>query len=105
MVPPPLLREAFRKTGKNVLFQRTILTINDFSPPDCFSGADRHSLYIPVKDGELYEYAFTTFGTGEAQAPIVVLHNEHGKYFNVDVPRMSGMVLRKAKSENEISVR
>ena len=70
-----------------------------------FSGADRHSLYIPVKDGELYEYAFTTFGTGEAQAPIVVLHNENGKYFNVDVPRMSGMVLRKAKSENEISVR
>ena len=41
MVPPPFLRETFRKTGKNVLFQRTILTINDFSPPDCFSGADR----------------------------------------------------------------
>ena len=35
------MREAFRKTGKNVLFQRTIVTINDFSPPDCFSGADR----------------------------------------------------------------
>ncbi len=66
-----------------------------------FSGCDKSDLLIPVSDGEYYEYAFTTFGTGEKQEPIVVCERDGGKYFTVDVPRMSGMVLRKAKPKNE----
>ena len=68
-----------------------------------FSGSDKHGLRIPIADGDWYEYAFCTFGTGEVQAPIPVSHGDNGKYVLLDVPRMSGIILKKSKNANEFS--
>ncbi len=69
-----------------------------------FSGADNKGLRIPVSDGRGYDFVFTTFGTGEPQAGLEVYEEENGRCIYVDVPRMSGVILKKSSDENKISL-
>ena len=62
-----------------------------------FSGADNYALRIPVKCGNAYEYAFATFGTGESLDALPVNEDEIGKYISLDLPRMSGIIIKKSK--------
>ena len=64
---------------------------------------DGFGAFYKVKDGEKYDFAFSTYGTGEETEGLSVFEEEKEKCIYVDIPRMSGVILKKS-SDGSISL-
>ncbi len=60
-----------------------------------FSGAEYKNMKIRATDAEAYEILFDTIGIEENNIPIYTKYDEYGCFFEIDMPRMSAMVLKR----------
>ena len=83
-----------------VAFRRCALNGEKLTVVMSFSGGDT-TVRIPTKDDTPYVVAFSTVGTGEPTPPFQPIYDEANDtwYFDVPLPRLSGIILREQKHE------
>ncbi len=84
-----------------VAFRRCSLDGEKLTVVMTFSGADT-TVRIPVDVDTPYEVVFSTEGTGEALPPLQPIQEGDGWYFDVHLPRMSGIILREIKNVDKL---